>query len=313
MPHAFKLSLTERQDLETIVRCPSEEHGVARRANAILLLDKGWSHAQVAEALFLSEGTIGDWQRLYRTQGLDALLEFHWAGHATKLSSEQEAQLVQHFKDQPPTSTQQVGARIKQHFEQDFSRSGLIALMKRLGFAYKKPKLVSGKADEKAQEDFINHYNSLQNSLASDEAVYFADAVHPEHQVKPSFGWYFKDDKPALKSNSSRQRLNLHGAINLETGDYHMVDALTIDACSTRALLEKIEAANPKMRLIHVYLDNARYHHAKILKPWLQQPDRRVVLHFLPPYAPHLNPIERLWGVMHSYVTHNRYYERLSW
>ena len=31
-------------------------------------------------------------------------------------------------------------------------------------------------------------------------------------------------------------------------------------------------------------------------------------LHFLPPYAPHLNPIERLWGVMHEDVTHNQHY-----
>ena len=31
-------------------------------------------------------------------------------------------------------------------------------------------------------------------------------------------------------------------------------------------------------------------------------------LHFLPAYAPHLNPIERLWGVMHKWVTHNRHY-----
>ena len=31
-------------------------------------------------------------------------------------------------------------------------------------------------------------------------------------------------------------------------------------------------------------------------------------MHFLPPYAPHLNPIERFWAVMHMWVTHNQYY-----
>jgi transposase len=57
-----------------------------------------------------------------------------------------------------------------------------------------------------------------------------------------------------------------------------------------------------------VFLDNARYHHAKILQPWLNNPERLIKLHFLPPYAPHLNPIERLRGVMHKWVTHNRHY-----
>ena len=74
------------------------------------------------------------------------------------------------------------------------------------------------------------------------------------------------------------------------------------------SLLQKLEAAYPDKRVIHVFLDNARYHHAKMLRPWLQRPDCRIRLHFLPPYAPHLNPIERLWGVMHEHITHNCHY-----
>ena len=60
--------------------------------------------------------------------------------------------------------------------------------------------------------------------------------------------------------------------------------------------------------LIHVFLDNARYHHAKIVQKWLAQPGRRIKLHFVPAYCPHLNPIERLWGVMHKHITHNKSY-----
>lgn len=63
---------------------------------------------------------------------------------------------------------------------------------------------------------------------------------------------------------------------------------------------------------IHVFLDNARYYHAKAVKKWLKSTNSRIKLIFLPPYAPHLNPIERLWGVMHKYVTHNKFYETYS-
>ena len=73
-------------------------------------------------------------------------------------------------------------------------------------------------------------------------------------------------------------------------------------------MLKEIANAYATMSVIHVILDNARYHHAKILRPWLESSERRVKLHFLPPYAPHLNPIERLWAVMHLWVTHNQYY-----
>ena len=62
------------------------------------------------------------------------------------------------------------------------------------------------------------------------------------------------------------------------------------------------------MVLNHVYLDNARYHHARLVRDWLARPGCRIKLHFIPAYCPHLNPIERLWGVMHRNVTHNKTY-----
>lgn len=86
------------------------------------------------------------------------------------------------------------------------------------------------------------------------------------------------------------------------------VEGERISAETSLRLLSKIEAAYPEKRLIHVFLDNARYHHANMLKSWLNRPNCRIELHFLPPYAPHLNPIERLWGMMHQHVTHNRYH-----
>jgi transposase len=53
-----------------------------------------------------------------------------------------------------------------------------------------------------------------------------------------------------------------------------------------------------RLALIHVFLDNARYHHAKLVQEWLARPGCRIKLHFIPPYCPHLNPIERLFRVM---------------
>jgi len=77
---------------------------------------------------------------------------------------------------------------------------------------------------------------------------------------------------------------------------------------TTLRLLRRLERDRPGSRVIHVFLDNARQHHAKAPVPFLERPDRRVRLHFLPPYAPHLNPTGRLWGVMHRHVRRNRFH-----
>jgi len=112
--------------------------------------------------------------------------------------------------------------------------------------------------------------------------------------------------RPAIEQASGRQRIDIHGAINLETGQTRMIEAESIDAASTIRLLESIEALYPTLALIHVFLDNARDHHAKLVQEWLAQPERQIKLHFVPAYCPHLNPIARLWGLMHRNVTHDK-------
>jgi len=57
-----------------------------------------------------------------------------------------------------------------------------------------------------------------------------------------------------------------------------------------------------------VFLDNAPYHHAKLAREWLARPGCRITLDFIPPYCPHLNPIERPWSLMHRHVTPNTCY-----
>ena len=133
--------------------------------------------------------------------------------------------------------------------------------------------------------------------MGDDEAVLFADAVHPTHAARPVGCWAPSQEKFAIEQTSGRQRINIHGAIDLETGQTRMIEALTIDAASTIRLLQSIEALYPMLALIHVFLDNARYHHAKLVQEWLALPGRRIKLHFIPAYCPHLNPIERLWGL----------------
>ena len=71
-------------------------------------------------------------------------------------------------------------------------------------------------ADEAKQDEFIAFYENLMNTLRADETVYFAllgdvdipcqaaDAVHPEYQTKPAFGWVRKGSKPAVTTTAGR-------------------------------------------------------------------------------------------------------------
>jgi transposase len=303
-----------RRDLIDLARDGSAAHRLARRANALVLLDDGMSCAEVAKVLLLDDDTVRTWYRLYQEEGIEGLAGFGYEGGACRLSEDQQAKLKAWVGETLPRSTREIGAWIEQEFGIAYEgRSGLIALLHRLGLEFRKPKVVPRKLDPEKQAAHIKEYEQLLNRMEADETAVFVDAVHPTHAVRPVGCWAAKEDAPvAVTQTSGRQRLNVHGAIDLETGKTAMLEVAAADALSTIMLLTAIEAMYPALRLIHVFLDNARYHHAKLVQEWLARPECRITLHFVPAYCPHLNPIERLWGLMHRHVTHNKCYETFA-
>jgi transposase len=296
-----------RRDLIELARDGSAAHRLARRANALVLLDQGMSCSDVAKVLLLDDDTVRTWYRLYEEDGIEGLASFGYEGSACRLSDQQQDQLKAWITETLPRTTCEVGAWIENECGIVYeSRCGLIALLHRLGMEHRKPKAVSCKQDPDKQADFIQRYENLLNQIGDDEAVLFGDAVHPTHAVRPVGCWGPKDLPVAVSQSSGRQRLNIHGAIDLETGATRMIEAATVNAISTIMLLKAIEQMYRGKRLIHLFVDNARYHHAKLVQAWLARPGCRIKLHFIPAYCPHLDPIERLWGLMHKHVTHNR-------
>lgn len=69
-------------------------------------------------------------------------------------------------------------------------------------------------------------------------------------------------------------------------------------------LLKKLKAAYAGKRVIHVILDNYTIHSSQRTRAWLAEHGPMFRLHFLPPYSPDDNRIERkLWREMHANVT----------
>jgi transposase len=301
------LSQRQRADLISLLRDGRTEQRLARRANAILLLDDGWSCERAAKALYLDDDTVRGWRKTYEKAGVEGLRRFDAGGSSGLLSEAQEQELVVYVSEALPRSTREVGQFIEQVFGVVYeSRSGLIALLHRLGLVYRKPATIGRGLDAAKQQAFIAAYEKLLNSLGPDEATLFVDAVHPAYATQSVGCWSPNGEALAVRQTSGRERLNIHGALDLETGKTAMIEVESVDAASTIRLLAAIEAKYPLLARIHVFLDNARYHHAVVVREWLKQPGRRFRLHFIPAYCPHLNPIERLWGLMHRHLTHNK-------
>jgi transposase len=177
------LSSADRIELEACVRRQREDHGIARRANAILLLDDGESCARIAKFLYLDDDTIRGWYKSYRQDGWDALAFDGWKGGQSRMTQEQEAGLCAWLEERFCRSTVEIRAHICAEFGLDYSNSGCIKLLARLGFEYRKPKPLPRVASAQMQAAFIAAFERLMRELPADEAVYFAPSRACKHTL----------------------------------------------------------------------------------------------------------------------------------
>ena len=168
------LSSADRIELEACVRRQREDHGIARRANAILLLDDGESCARIAKFLYLDDDTIRGWYKSYWQDGWDALAFDGWKGGQSRMKQAQQVALCAWLEARFCRSTVEIRAHVAAECSLNYSHSGCIKLLARLGFEYRKPKALPRVADVAKQAEFIAMYDNMLNSLADDEAVYFA-------------------------------------------------------------------------------------------------------------------------------------------
>ena len=113
-----------------------------------------------------------------------------------------------------------------------------------------------------------------------------------------------------LQTNTGRQRLNLSGAIDIISKRVFVREDETLNSASTIAFLKDVEAAYPQARKVHVFCDNAKYYRNKDVQAYIKT--SKLEMHFLPPYSPNLNPIERLWKFMNEHVLYNKYYRNFD-
>ena len=274
------------------------------RIKAVLLNSEGWSTLHIAQALRKHETTIS--RHIQDFKSKQKLVPEN-GGSESHLKPEQTEQLIQHLMDITYVKTQQIVAHVQSTYAIEYSVSGMNKWLHKNGFSYKQPKGVPHKFCAEKQAQFIHEYETLKPSLAEDEPLLFIDAVHPTQATKVTSGWIKTGvDKP-IETTGSRTRLNIVGAIRLG----FLSEAIThqyktVNGESMIDFFDKIKKHYASSPCIHIVLDGASYHRSAAVVE--RAKELNIKLHYLPPYSPNLNPIERLWKVMNEYARNNKYF-----
>ncbi|KKM70411.1 hypothetical protein LCGC14_1441030 [marine sediment metagenome] len=121
--------------------------------------------------------------------------------------------------------------------------------------------------------------------------------------------WSLKGQQPEILTYGGRQRQHLIGAVEHLAGKVHVALSDTLKASHFQHFLEGLLIRYKNSGKILLILDNARAHHSKVVKLFLEANNDKLVLLFLPPYSPDLNPMEWFWKFLYKQVTHNTFFD----
>ncbi len=281
----------------------------AYRIHVIILLGMGMTPTEVSEIILLNEDTVRTYFDKYISGGLVKLLETSYQGSNKKLTETQIKQLQEELDKHVHLTTKSVCRFVQLEFDVEYSERGMASLLNNIGYVYKKPDLKPGEPDEQLQEHFLEQYVAFLKNKKDNDLIFFMDAVHPVHNAQAAYGWFRKGERREIKTNTGRERYNIHGAMNADTYEVTAVFSEdNIDATSTIDLLRTLEKSHPNANNIYVLLDNAKYHFSGIVQEYIKKTSK-IKLVPIPAYSPEFNLIERFWKLFKKKVVYNTHYQ----
>ena len=161
------------------------------------------------------------------------------------------------------------------------------------------------------------HSKSLKKlrrlALRDDVDLWFEDECHfQQHGTRCAMWIPPEETDPVILHAPTRKSIGVFGAVRSKDGHLATSREKTFDAMTFLSFLKKLVRHRRQGQKMVVVLDNARWHHAKLLKPWLRKCRHILQLVFLPPYSPELNTVERVWKLTRTLCTHNRYFPEID-
>jgi transposase len=159
---------------------------------------------------------------------------------------------------------------------------------------------------ESAKQSRLRAIRKLINNVPDDEVVVYEDEVDVHLNPKIGLDWMVPGQQKEVPTPGQNQKGYLAGAKNAHTGELTWVEGDSKNSLLFILLLWELVQRYSAAKKIHVILDNYSIHHTEQVRQTLETTEgRRLRLHFLPPYCPDHNKIERTWQDLHANVTRN--------
>ncbi len=292
----------------------TKDKGLAVRCRIVLLWGESTLCFDIANAVGCSVSWVNRVIRRFRDHGVAGLEDRREDNGQTKLDEQFLATLYEVVDQQPPdfgyprpTWTLELLARVME------DRTGvkvhpatMSRAIRQIGARLGRPRPTVGCPWSKAAKN--RRLKAIRQAIeamgAREVAVYLDEVdIHLNPKIGPDYMNRGKQKQVPTPGKNVKQYVC--GALNVKTGCIEYAAGERKNGLLFITMLGKLLKAHPTARVIHVVLDNYRIHTSKQVQAWMKEKGRRIRLHFLPPYCPDHNKIERQWKDLHANVTRN--------
>lgn len=308
-----RLSSTVKKQLEKLRR-KTRDKALAQRCHIILLDHAGKSRPQIAEAAGCSLSWVKRVIRRFADLGIAGLLDRREDNGERKLDERYLAQLHQIVSESPrdyghrrPTWTRELLVKVM------FKLTGVqvhVGTMSRalakIGARRGRPRpMVNCPWSKSRRNRRIRMIRRAIENLGPAEMTLYVDEADIHLNPKIGLDWMNQGQQKQALTPGQNQKRYIAGAWNPATGKLDWVLADQKNSLLFIALLQRLLKLYPQKKVIHLVLDNYVIHSSRQTQAFLAEHGSRFRLHFLPPYCPLYNRIERKWQDLHANVTRN--------
>ncbi|MFO7968156.1 MAG: IS630 family transposase [Archaeoglobaceae archaeon] len=272
------------EDLDARIKKLEKSTRVLKRLYFIRHLYKGMGVEESADLVGVTKKTGYDWLKAWNSRGYEGLIPEFGGGRPPKLSDEEKEELKEMLEDGSWT-TREVQRLIKEKFGVSYSLWQVRRILKSFGMSFAKP----NQRDYRRPEDAEDRLKNLSEvGICKEDTLGFVDQMAVEANANTARLWSFGKPVREVATYLTAKATGFY-ALN---GNNVLEFPANNKTGNFIAFLEKVRENNPKGRIVMI-LDNFSTHHAVKVKEKAEE--LNIALIYLPPYSPHLNPIEFVW------------------
>jgi transposase len=284
------------------------------RCRIILLYNEGLGCETIAEKVGRAQATVVRVANRFLLEGEDGLEDRRSENGVPKVDPDLLEAMVELLGEVPgdygylrSTWSQELLSRVLyEKTRVQVSRSTVGRMLGMLNARWGQPRPTVVSPMPKAQKTRrLRRIQKLIDSLPKGEVILFEDEVDIHLNPKIGPDWMLPGQQKEVVTPGVNKKRYIAGALNAKTGQIVYVTAEKKDSDLFIRLLAKLTKVYSDAKRIHIILDNYSIHSSNRVKTSLRHFAKNVVLHFLPPYSPEHNRIEKLWKQLHDNITRN--------